>query len=160
MIKKTDPEFYKILHTLWLLASYYADYMGFSAPQCPLDMQIEITRRQGLSFFHVTLPAICIWDGRPTVPTYGKMREVLQEYLMFRLLPASGLFHYEADAERGHIIESLYVDAVYPDGSPDMPHNLIWEILHIDRPKAYRYYMWRCAGAINPPINRTSRKGD
>ena len=63
MIKKTDPEFYKILHTLWLLASYYADYMGFSAPQCPLDMQIEITRRQGLSFFHVTLPAICIWDG-------------------------------------------------------------------------------------------------
>lgn len=163
MVKKTDYDFYKILYVLWQLACYYADYMGFSAPPSPLDLNIKIVRRQRLSFFRVTLPSICVWDDRPSIPTYGKMQEILQEYLAIELLPASGLFHYEADEASGHITEKLYIDAVYPDGCPDMPHNLIWEILYIDRPLAYRYYIQRCAGITSLPGNETIetiRKGD
>lgn len=132
LLNKTDRVYYQILYTLWQLAVYYADFMGYDPPASPLDMVAGITSISGLkelSFIRIELPAYEEFDC-------NRMKEILQEYLTIILLPQSQIPLY-MDGET--IIEPLYVFKTYYDHDPRHT-TLSWIMLYINNMDAYNLY--------------------
>ncbi|MCM1119580.1 MAG: hypothetical protein NC543_09495 [bacterium] len=130
MLQKTDFVFYQILYTIWKLSAYYADLMGYDAPENPLDMQTELVHIGKWSIIHIELAAGMEEGAYNT----DKIKEILREYITIVLLPESEIPPYSNGDE---IIESLHLHSVRHDAEKG---NLNLDFLYLNNEEAFNLY--------------------
>lgn len=127
LLEKTQLVYYKILFVIWQTITYYADLIGYDAPENPLDMYNEILHIGDCSIIHVELMA----DMENRKYTTDEIREILQEYITIVLLPESEIPPYSDGDE---IVESLHLHSVRHDAEKG---HLNFDFLYINNKKSF-----------------------
>ena len=135
MLSKKEFLYYKIIYVLWRLATYYADIFCYAVPEDLFGMHTQLAHINGLTFIRIYLPT-----SRNLHSSYSadEMKEILQEYLNYVLMPESGISPYCGGNSVYDIVESLYID--YAGIDPCKKEGMLFNVLYIDNKISFDYY--------------------
>lgn len=131
-LSEKDFTFMQIVYAIWQLLSYYESYFCYTAPVTPMETEIELLYRAGTPFIQVTVPRV---HCTKIPPDATQMREVLQQYLDYVILPETDIKPYAGGTTIYDIIEPLRIDCITV-----MPEEILIHFVYICDPLSFRYY--------------------